>query len=104
MQAGATSDQLLWSPAHSPLLTYWGRITAPPDPLGLQPYVRDLAGGELGVALAAASLAVFAAVGLGLAARGLGRGRNASLWLGVTGGALLLLALLLPIVAHADPR
>ena len=39
MQAGATFEQLLWSPSHSPLLTYWAELFGPSrDPLWLQPY------------------------------------------------------------------
>jgi hypothetical protein len=101
MQAGATFDQLLWSPAQSPLLTYWQRIGATPDPLWLQPYLRTLSP-VLPLSLAAA--AILAAVALALAARRIRRCQRVGWRLGLAAVALTLMALLLPPLAYADPR
>ena len=101
MQAGATFEQLLWAPAHSPLLTYWQHIGATPDPLWLQPYLRTQPPALL---LAPVAGALLAATALLLAAWHIRRQQRAGPLLGLAGLALLLLAILLPPLAYDDPR
>lgn len=101
MQAGVTFDQLLWSPGLSPLVTYWQRIGTAPDPLLLQPYLRAL---PPAARLATAGCVGLAVAALALAAWRIRYRRRAGGRLATVAATLLLLFVILPPLAYADPR
>ena len=102
MQAGATFEQLLWSPNHSPLLTYWGKLLGSNlDPLWLQPYFTSqplwLWGGVLLAGVAAGIALIYAC-------RRMARVES-SRWIPLALVSLpLLLAIMLVATAYSDPR
>ena len=102
MQAGVTFAQLLWNPAHSPLVTYWGKLLGPTrDPLWLQPYFTALPLWQRGsVVLVAAT-----AVALLIPPRRPTQSAAVRQWLPAAQVTLpLLLAVLLVATAMGDPR